>query len=277
MLAVLLRAGTPAGRAWQHVAEMGDPAARAAAHSVHERADVASALRSQGTAWTQIAAAWEIAHTVGAPLATTLENLAHTLIEAQQARDDIDVAQSEPAATARLMLWLPAVGLLLGMGLGFDTLRIITTHPAGIACAVIGIALMLVARWWTKKLVRKAQPHAGIPGIHAELVAIGLEGGVSIARSVQLVNEQLPQSPDAAATQRVLRLAESAGVPAADLLRSTAQHARRNARKDARLATTRLSSLLLLPQGLCTLPAFLFLGIAPLLISVLDQTPLPFS
>jgi tight adherence protein B len=42
-----------------------------------------------------------------------------------------------------------------------------------------------------------------------------------------------------------------------------------------RLRAAQLSSRLLLPLGACTLPAFLLLGVAPLMLSVLTSTPLP--
>ncbi len=42
-----------------------------------------------------------------------------------------------------------------------------------------------------------------------------------------------------------------------------------------RLRAAKLSTRLLIPLGVCTLPAFLLLGVAPMLLSVLASTPLP--
>ena len=68
---------------------------------------------------------------------------------------------------------------------------------------------------------------------------------------------------------------ERAGAPAVDLLRSAATDARRRARTDGRLRAARLGARLLLPMGLCTLPAFLLLGVGPMLLSVMaGSTPL---
>jgi tight adherence protein B len=72
----------------------------------------------------------------------------------------------------------------------------------------------------------------------------------------------------------VLALSRSAGVPAVELLRATAAHARHRARVEGRLRAARLSSRLLLPLGVCTLPAFLLLGVAPMLLSVMSTMPL---
>ncbi|HWU28960.1 MAG TPA: pilus assembly protein TadB, partial [Microbacterium sp.] len=78
-----------------------------------------------------------------------------------------------------------------------------------------------------------------------------------------------------AATDAVLELSRSAGVPAGTLLRASAAQQRHEARVQGRIRAARLSSSLLLPLGACTLPAFLLLGVAPLMLSVLGSTPLP--
>lgn len=76
-------------------------------------------------------------------------------------------------------------------------------------------------------------------------------------------------------TTSVLTLAQRAGAPAVELLRASAADARRRRRTDGRLKAARLGSRLLLPMGLCTLPAFLLLGVAPMLLSVLaGSTPI---
>ena len=72
----------------------------------------------------------------------------------------------------------------------------------------------------------------------------------------------------------MLALSRAAGVPAIELLRASAAHTRHRARVDGRLRAARLSTRLLLPLGVCTLPAFLLLGVAPMLLSVLTTMPL---
>ena len=64
------------------------------------------------------------------------------------------------------------------------------------------------------------------------------------------------------------------GVPAAELLRAASGIARHRARTEGRLRAAALSSRLLLPLGVCILPAFLLLGVAPMLLSVLASTSL---
>jgi tight adherence protein B len=106
------------------------------------------------------------------------------------------------------------------------------------------------------------------------LLAIALSGGVSIDRARRLVREATDSPPDAE-TDAVLDLSRSAGVPAVELLRASSALARHRARVDGRLRAARLSTRLLLPLGVCTLPAFLLLGVAPMLLSVMTAVPLP--
>lgn len=302
-LAVMLQAGVAPARAWSHLADAGDPTAARVAALVAEGSPLPRAIRAAGdggsgaAAWTDVAVAWQVATTVGAPLAESLRALAESLRDTAESADDVRVALAEPAATARLMGWLPLVALGLGAVLGFDTLGSLLTHPVGIACLVAGVVLIVVAHRWTARMVQRARAESGTPGLDAELIAIALSGGASIDRATAVVEtaraaagvgspptlggaragrgrargvpaEPAPVPPSD--VPAVLALSRSAGVPAVELLRASAAHARHRARVDGRLRAARLSSRLLIPLGVCTLPAFLLLGVAPMLLSVIS-------
>ncbi|WP_295013382.1 type II secretion system F family protein [uncultured Microbacterium sp.] len=278
-LAVLLQAGAAPPSAWRHLAESGVAEAATVNEVLEDGGELAAAVRAQGGIWEVVAAAWNIATTVGAPLGEALRAIAAALDGASEIRDEIAVALAEPAGTARLMLWLPLVGLLLGTALGFDTVHVLLTRPAGWVCLAAGAGLLLCARLWTRALIRRAEPTTDIPGIRAELLVVALAGGTAISRAQQLVADESgagDRDGSAASIERILRLSSAAGVPAIELLRAEADRARRDARTAGRTAAARLSARLLLPLGVCTLPAFLLLGVAPLILSVLATTPLPF-
>lgn len=270
-LAVLLEAGIAPDLAWQHLAAAGERAAVSVCAGRKAGAELVAAISASGGAWRDAAAAWQVAAVVGAPLARTLRNIAAALSEAEQTRDDIGVALAEPAATARLVSWLPLVAVVLAVVLGFDVVATVT-HPIGVVCLTAGAFLMVAAHLWTRRLVARAQPDASVAGLTSEMLAIALSGGVSITRA-----EQVLASVDAeptAADREVLELSRTAGAPAVELLRATAELERHRARVDGRLRAARLSSRLLLPLGVCTLPAFLLIGVAPMLLSVLASTPM---
>ncbi|WP_312677244.1 type II secretion system F family protein [Microbacterium sp.] len=265
-LAVLLEAGIAPERAWQLLAEAGD-AVGARVVAAPPGTPVGTVLEAQGGAWRDVAVAWRVSETVGAPLAASLRRFADALRDAQESRDDVAVALADPAATARLVAWLPLAAVALGLALGFDV-AVVFTQPAGIACLVAGLLLMLVARRWTSRLVARAQPGDRLAGVQGDVVAIALTGGVSVERALSVVEHSGGGAPDDDTTG-VLALSARAGAPAVDLLRAAAADARRRARTDGRLRAARLGARLLLPMGVCTLPAFLLLGVGPMLLSVL--------
>ena len=123
-LAVLLQAGAMPAAAWRHLASIGDPHAAPVTARIDDGVALVSAIEAEGGPWRDLAAAWEIATTVGAPLAEVLRMIAETLRDASSAADDVRIALAEPAGTARLLLWLPFAGLLLGFALGFDTVNV---------------------------------------------------------------------------------------------------------------------------------------------------------
>lgn len=270
-LAVLLQAGLTPSLAWHHVAaaDAGD-----LSRVGHDAAAIPDELDRRGGAWREVAVAWRVATTVGAPLAPSLRAIADALRDAGQARADVAVALAEPTTTARLIAWLPALGLVLVVAFGFDVTTTLA-HPAGLACAVVGIGLMVVARRWTAALVRRAQPPPGIAGWEHDLLSIALTGGVSIDRALEVVTAA--GCPSASrATAGTIALSRSSGAPAVELLRAEAEDRRLGARTEGRLRAARLGGRLLLPLGVCTLPAFLLLGVAPMLLSVLASSSVGF-
>jgi tight adherence protein B len=275
-LAVLLQAGAVPSVAWRHLADTGDAHAADIVARTDRGTPLVAAIEQQGGSWVDLAAAWDIATTVGAPLADVLRMLAETLRDAAAAADDVRIALAEPAGTARLLLWMPLAGLLLGGALGFDTIGAVTRSPVGGICVGLGLGLVLLARSWTRRLLARAQPAPGTPGMQAELVAVALSGGASVDRALRLVAESSAAHLGGDDRVRaVLDLSRTAGVPAVELLRASAAQERHDARVAGRLRASALSTRLLLPLGVCTLPSFLLLGVAPLILSVLESTPLP--
>jgi tight adherence protein B len=225
-------------------------------------------------AWRGLAAAWLVATEAGAPLAPSLRDFAVCLRGLAQAQRDARTALSGPVATARLVLVLPLVGVLFGMALGFDTLGALVTTAPGLCCLVVGSILLLLARVWNRRLVNSASPTEVAPGLPLDLLAIALSGGASLDRARGTVERALQRCGLAGSEEAepVLDLSRRAGVPAGALLRSEADRLRREARSVAERKAATLAVTLMLPLGLCVLPAFMLLGVAPLMIAVLSST-----
>jgi tight adherence protein B len=298
-LAVLLAAGVAPASAWQHVqangsalagsesamATSGSAMATSVAAEAARGAPIADAIlanlsavpSTERDAWRGLAAAWRVATDAGAPLAPSLRGFAGSLRSLADAQREISVALAAPIATARLVMVLPGVGILFGLVLGFDSLSVLFTTPPGLVCLVAGCALMLVAWAWNRRLVAAARPTSLTPGLRFELMAIAVSGGAAFDRassSVQgaLESAGVPATHDVVGVEGLLALSRSAGVPAAELLRSEGEEARRAARADAAAKASVLAVRLMLPLGLCVLPAFMLLGVAPLLLAVITST-----
>ncbi|MFC4553715.1 type II secretion system F family protein [Georgenia faecalis] len=104
-----------------------------------------------------VVVACRLSHELGAPLADVLDRCAHGITEATAAAGARRVALAGPASTARILGWLPVVGLLLGSSLGADPLTTLRDGAWGSACLVAGGALLLVGRRWTAALVAAAE------------------------------------------------------------------------------------------------------------------------
>jgi tight adherence protein B len=284
-LAVLLSAGVTPVSAWAYLDESAPPLAARVARRVAAGESVGDAilgdLEQQGSAhesaWRGLAAAWMVATHAGAPLATSLRGFADSLRALALAQREIEVSLAAPQATARLVMALPVVGVGFGVVLGLDPLRVLFSTVPGLICLVAGVTLMAGARWWNRRLIAAAQPRDLTPGLRCDLMAIAVAGGGALDRAETLVAESLVaagfgEGLDDAAVRAVLALSRRAGVPAAELLRSEATEARRAASAAAAARASVLAVRLVLPLGVCVLPAFMLLGVAPLLVAVIQST-----
>ncbi|MGF3053268.1 type II secretion system F family protein [Microbacterium sp. YY-03] len=281
-IAVLLESGAIPERVFSYIAEACDDddpmgaLARRINGRIRDGIAVADAVETEAGSWQWVASAWRIAKAVGAPVSPALRSIVAVANDAREAADDVRIALAEPASTARLMMWLPALSVLMGVALGFNSAAILVTNPIGVACLVLGVSLILIARWWTRRIVAAAAPSTMVPGLRAELLSIALAGGASPTRAQQLVDDvDLGDADGDDDTAHILRLSAIAGVPAADLLRASAAAIVARARTAGRLRATRLATRLLLPLGACTLPAFFLLGVAPMMLSVITSTEVP--
>jgi tight adherence protein B len=282
-LAVLTSAGISAASAWRHAAaaEPGGVAADIVrglevAHDLPERIVARAGDEDAGASPLRVLAAiWTVATEAGAALAPALERTAGVLRELGHAEREVELALAGPLATSRVVLALPAVSVLLGALLGFDLLAVFTSPP-GVVCVVLAGILIAVAVRWNRRLLRWAREHDATPGLRCELYAIALSGGASIERASDLVDRACRGAgvDPAADVDAVLAFARSAGIPVIALLRAEADAARRNARTAAAERAVRLETRLLLPLGLCVLPAFVLVGVVPIGLAIFSSTSL---
>lgn len=258
-------------------AEAGRPAVVERSVRPHRSRAVREREAAASAAWAALAAAWAVASETGAPLAASLRELAGALRDDAQLRREVRAALAGPKASAKLVTLLPVVAIGFGLVLGFETAAVLLGNPLGIVFLLVGAALLWAGARWNRALAAKAAPPTASPGLELDLLAIAMSSGTSIDGAVAVTGRAIATHLPGAASARhdiaaTVRLATQAGAPVAELLRAEAFRQRRAARAEGAVRAAALSVRLMVPLGVCILPAFVLLGVAPLMISVVTGT-----
>lgn len=141
---------------------------------------------------------------------------------------------------------------------------------------------------------RSAEPRES-PSLVLEMCATLLESGLPVRSVLEIVGGHVPgyapltrvsralelnvdwdrawrQVPDAVRElEPSLRFTQLSGAPAARLLRSAAVSGRKREIREAEARGAEFGIKLVIPLGLCALPAFVCLGVVPIVISLLPD------
>lgn len=295
-LVALMEAGVAPGAAWGYLREfsahplvvrveariaagerIADALADAARADAEPTRPVAERSRSPDDAsGLVLAAVWQVADAAGAPLAPTLRELAGAFRDRAETQREVQVALAGPRATARLVSWLPVVGMVLAVVMGVDLIGTLTGSAVGWGILGAGALLLLLGRRWMRALMRRAQPGSDVPGLRHDLIAIALSGGLGVPSALSVCEAACSgrelRSDDRADAARILSLAQRAGAPATELLRSAAAQARLRRRMQGRSEAAALAVRSMIPLGVCVLPSFMLLGVAPVVLSIVSST-----
>ncbi|WP_148076588.1 type II secretion protein F [Cellulomonas sp. PhB150] len=158
VVAAQLRAGAAPEEAWRRAfgpavrVRDGLPAAAALVGPAPRRG---ASDRDAGRAAAVVVAAG-VARSLGAPLAGVLEHVAGSVAADEEAAAELDAALAGPRATARVLAWLPVLGLAVAGLLGADPLGVLLGGGVGTAAAATGAGLLVLGRAWTRALLRRA-------------------------------------------------------------------------------------------------------------------------
>jgi len=153
-VASLLRAGVPPGAAWRRAAGV-----EVDSYGIPDQ--MALSAKVGGEAATAMAAASQLAVRLGAPLAQVLQSVDEALRTESQTRADREAALAGPQTTARVLLALPFLGLLLGWVLGANPVRVMLSGGVGTVVFALGAVMLLAGRWWIANLVNAAAAAGG--------------------------------------------------------------------------------------------------------------------
>lgn len=248
----LLRSGVPIDKALKHVG--GVPADR------------------------EIRYLLQLCQQVGSAVANELEQVANIYSYRQQALERLKVNQAGPKASARLVIWLPLITLGLAQLSGLAVFESFLRAPVLLFSLSLGIVLLAIARLVSNRMVAAAQPKADPAGLLLLGVALASSGGAELGVAKRLALGEFRRVFQAEPDERELRalaeiemLVAETGARVADLLRRQAGLLQRGIITESELVIEKLSVKLLLPLGLVVLPAFIFITLVPLMVSMLGK------
>lgn len=253
----------------------------ALAEQVRSGESVGTAFASIDDAqWRVLGAAWQLAERSGAPFAPALERIAAALRSITEVARRRDVLLAGPRATVRLVAWLPLVAVGVGFLLGFDPLPVFLT-PLGACLLAVGLLLQGAGARWTRALTDRVQRKDHVAGLECELVWIALAGGAPPGRALRSVADavsgcgaewiQLDSLRSGTPLGSAMVTAMDAGAPASSLLRDTAGELRARAQATIEREAERLGVRILVPLACCVLPAFIALGVVPVIVTLLGD------
>jgi tight adherence protein B len=104
----------------------------------------------------ELARAWQVSVETGAPMSSTLDQVAASLSADQQLAQVVNSELAAARATSKVMAALPPCGIGIGYLLGGDPARWLLAGPAGWACLLTGILLACAGVLWIEALARRA-------------------------------------------------------------------------------------------------------------------------
>ena len=259
-------------------------------YGLKHRRDVASALRG-------VLVATEVSTQVGAPLAQILNRVADGISDTMEAAAKRHAAQVGPRASAKLLGVLPIAALGMASLVGVDVVDFATSGGLNTVLIVVGVVLMAAGNLWSVWMIRRAEgmlPRGLDPTLAMDIIAACQQNGISLTATLKAVSQASEESDLSVVAQMlllgasweeawaeadtkwqglkaVLQPAWEQGASPVPLLLRGASRTRKRHTQAAIEAAEKLGVRLVVPLGVCLLPAFFVLGIVPVVVSTVQD------
>ncbi|WP_051259271.1 hypothetical protein [Schaalia suimastitidis] len=233
----------------------------------------------------------------GAPLADILESTAAGIDEAEAAHDARAVAAAGALTSARILVAMPLVGVALAQVIGANPIARFGDGASGSISLAVGVAFFVSGLGITTTLLRRARHSVryGLDGpMICDLATAGLEAGAAIPTVIEALGNACEDTAVAAIGRRLrvgmswrgawrgvdepwnilaqsLEPAWCDGASPTVLLARTAAQIRARRLVEARIDAEKLGVRLVLPLGACLLPAFIALGVVPIVLFLVES------
>lgn len=243
--------------------------------------DAISKLPSQEGA--QFELVWKLSQQFGGPIVLALKRITDVFDRKQRNQNEVELAFAGPQSTAKLIMWLPVLALVLAQLVGMNPLAAIVGSLLGALSVSLGLGLMFAGRQWTRRLLAKALPapqdlSAIDRGAYLDCVVIGLQAGLPLSqarigaqREFEKVFTSSPQNENFVELEKAAELSRTTGAALTEILSAAADAFRDEQRHEIATRISRLGVQLMIPLGVAVLPAFVLLSIVPIAISLLSK------
>jgi tight adherence protein B len=189
----------------------------------------------------------------GAPVRQVANRLVGFELDLERFRSELATANAVPIATRKLLLWLPALSLVMGQLAGFGTIEAML-RPLGALSLGIAGALILLGIRWSGKLLGPLMKEPQHPAFELLRFSLLLSAGAPLDNS------------HPKALSKLVALSRLTGAPLRELVEIEIELVTQRALQEFMAKAKRMSIELLVPMSVTVLPAFLILTIVPILI-----------
>jgi tight adherence protein B len=223
------------------------------------------------------AIAWQVCVNLGAPVAHVCEVFGEAFSEFGRIERDVETAVAGPKFASRIMLTLPAVGVLLAAALGLNAIEFLLSTALGWICLSGGVGLLGLALWWSRQLIAGVHLRDAPLGVVPLVTSAALRAGIGMRTASDALDSACDKAGllrFAPVGDRELQLASAWGIPLADVVLVSARLDRAREMARVRSRAQELSERLLVPLGACVLPAFILLSVVPIVVQLIGSTGL---
>lgn len=198
----------------------------------------------------------------GSPAIDAARVLAKVQRIENETRDEIEQAQQVPLTTKKLMLWLPWFGLLLAELTGLGVFQALLS-PVGFVLLGSATGLSYLGHRISERMIKTATETSKPPQQPILKLAIFIQTGIQLGEALRLC--------EISKESELIQFALQSGANLKLLLQSQIESDLAAWRNRSLVVAKQLSVRLMLPLGLTTLPAFLLLTVAPILLGALTK------
>jgi tight adherence protein B len=219
-----------------------------------------------------------VAKKSGSSVANEIDSVAALVRARDRFSQRIQVAHANPKSTSRLVIWLPLLTLAMAQLVGWDVIGTLSERPIVFVSFLFGLCLLLTSKLVTSRMLIKVQPEESIAGFYLLGVALATSGGANLFQAKELVSkiymEHFGQEPPASELLELCQIEElvsETGARVSELLLRQSQSMQEAENLKTEIKSEKLGVRLMLPLGLGVLPAFVFLAIVPLMVTMLGS------